>query len=164
MTSLGLILLPLILIGQALPKVIGANEKVGFILSGARPFVLEARIDTGAHSSSLSATQVQVNKTTNRVKFETKGVRFDLPIARFARVRSALTREGQTRPFVTLHVCLGNQLAQMDFAVLDRTHLRYPALIGRDLLQGRFAVDVSQSHVLGEPICTSLESIPAAGP
>ena len=117
------------------------------------PRALEAKLDTGADTSALSATAM--------TSFQRDGVtwvRFQLtagspesavietPLIRWARVRRAGTKTDR-RPVVSLPLCLAGLTTTAEFTLTDRTGLDYPVLIGRAALAGRIAIDPARTHI-----------------
>jgi len=116
---------------------------------------LPARIDTGATTSSLDAKNIQT--------FERDGnswVRFTLTnpetgeVSEVERLRSRRVRvvqsntdEPERRPVIELLITVGRVTQLAEFTLSDRSHLRYPVLIGRNILQDVMVVDVSQSDI-----------------
>ncbi len=130
--------------------VVGSMERVRITPPG---IAVTARIDTGADSNSLSAT--------NMVFLERDGedwVRFELrtqdetytverKVRRFVRVFQQSDAEGTRRPVVRLRVQLGRILGHFEFNLSDRTHLRHALILGRSLLTDLVVVDVAQEFV-----------------
>jgi len=76
--------------------------------------VLEAKLDTGARTSSLDATNLQQFKRRRKdwVAFDVVGddgrsVRIERPLVRIARIKSALGTD-EARPTITLGICIGS--------------------------------------------------------
>ena len=130
--------------------VIGAVEPVCLKAAG---FVLPARIDTGATTSSLDAREIE--------KFERDGekwVRFtviDRSSGEEKQIESRMTRKveitrhgaaPQIRPVVKLHAAIGKVNLLREFTLTDRSAFEYPLLIGRNILQGKFIVDVARKN------------------
>jgi hypothetical protein len=113
-----------------------------------------ARIDSGAETSSLSASDV--------VEFERDGddwVRFtfqhnsaddtvelELPIVRTVLIRQASSAESDRRVTVELDIRLGDQLQTTEFTLTDRSRMTYPMLLGRAFLMDLYVIDVSRSY------------------
>lgn len=126
-------------------RVIGGVEEVILLPWGVR---LPARIDTGAAGSSLDAREVRVagKEVELRLAPEYDGRPMRFPILRW---RTIKTPEGKgRRPVVRLEVCLGPERIVTEVNVNDRSDLEHPFLAGRNLLAGRFVVDVDRSRVL----------------
>ncbi len=138
-----------------LPRhVLGAVETVVLHPAGAR---FEARIDTGATTSSISAVHIE--------EYESDGgpwVRFDVPRGEEQgplRLEAAVTRvilvkrhgaEPTRRPVVDLSVQIGDLHQMSEFSLTDRTAFEFPVLIGRTFLEGVAVVDVARDHVGSE--------------
>ena len=130
---------------------VGQLERIRIEPQGA---VLTARIDTGANSNSLSAE--------NLVYFQRDGddwVRFDVrtddgllntlerEVQRHIRVIQQSDPEGTRRPMIYLRVRLGNVLGNFEFNLTDRSHLKHPAILGREFLADLMLVDVGQEFL-----------------
>jgi len=120
--------------------------------------VFEAKLDTGARTSSLDARNLQQFEREGKawVAFDVAGnngqtVRIERPLVRIASVKSALGAD-ETRPTVALGVCVGNIYRVTEVTLVDRGVLDKPLLIGRRFLRGRLLVDSSRRHLL-EPRC-----------
>ncbi|GGO88798.1 hypothetical protein GCM10011348_45090 [Marinobacterium nitratireducens] len=136
--------------------IVGASEQIWFEAVDA---VYAARVDTGATTSSLSATDI----TT----FERDGdrwVRFALthdgvdespliesPLVRFARIIQASAEDADRRPVVALTVRLGRLTETAEFTLTDRSEMEYPVLLGREFLQDIAVVDIARDNLQGEP-------------
>lgn len=130
--------------------VVGSIERIRITPPGIG---ITARIDTGADSNSLSAT--------NMTFLERDGddwVRFDLEtadgtytlerrVSRFVRVFQQSDSEGTRRPVVQLRVQLGQILGNFEFNLSNRTHLKHAVILGRSLLMDLMVVDVSQEFL-----------------
>ncbi|AEJ02812.1 protein of unknown function DUF785 [Nitrosomonas sp. Is79A3] len=113
-----------------------------------------ARIDTGAQTSSLNAIDI--------VEFERDGkphVRFNVinpktgekteitrRLRRYARVKELNNRESQNRPVVRMRVVIADIDEQINFTLVDRSKLKHQVLIGRNLLRDLAIVDVSKKY------------------
>lgn len=137
--------------------VIGEVESVYLFGPG---FVFDARIDSGAETSSLDARNV--------TPFERDGitwVRFDVPVpgevgvfktlerklVRRVRVRQSAADETERRSIVELEFAIGDHKQKAEFNLSDRDQLDYPILVGRNILRDVMIVDVGRDHVTNLP-------------
>jgi len=119
----------------------------------------KARIDTGATTSSLNATDI--------IEFERDGkkwVRFNFSkamendqiieakIARTILIRQANNSEPTRRPIIELPVQLGDIKTLTEFTLADRSHMTFPVLLGRTFLKDIVMVDVARTYTLTESI------------
>jgi len=65
------------------------------------------------------------------------------PIHTVSRVRSGSSKETKARPVVDLVVGIGGEQYTVDANIEDRTHMRHPLLLGRDILKN-YRLDVSR--------------------
>ncbi len=115
---------------------------------------LKARIDTGATTSSIHATEIKLLERDGKkwVKFNLtrsngKKVAMEKPVIRTIEVK----RHGETeqrRPVVKLNVIMGKIKKNTQFSLTDRSQFKFPVLIGRSLLKNIAIVDVNRSYVL----------------
>ncbi len=141
-------------------EIVGRSEWIGLPDLGT---YLKARIDSGANTSSLSATDI--------TRFERDGqdwVRFKLglnandvvidavrdqwieaPLERRVRIVQAVGQE--TRPVVSLLMTLGPIRETVEFTLSDRTHLNYPVLLGRRFLMDIAIIDVAEHFLHPRP-------------
>ena len=112
---------------------------------------LDARVDTGAETSSISAINIQ--------KFERDGkdwIKFDIahpslkkvetleePLSRTIKVKRH-GGESHKRYVVKLKIMIREQAILEEFSLTDRKGYEYPALIGRNILSHGFIVDVNK--------------------
>jgi hypothetical protein len=119
---------------------------------------MEAKLDSGARTSSLHASSVRRYERDGEdwVSFQITGmdgrtVRLRRRLLRMATVRSALGVD-EGRPVVALGICVGRVHRVTEVSLVDRSELNVPLLIGRRFLRGRLLVDLSRRHLL-EPDC-----------
>ncbi|SFU28696.1 RimK/LysX family protein [Halomonas korlensis] len=139
---------------------VGRSEWVGLPDVGT---YLKARVDSGANTSSLSATEI--------TPFERDGedwVRFKLgvneedvvvedvvdewieePVVRRVRIIQAAGEE--SRPVISLIMTLGSIREPVEFTLKDRSHLSYPVLLGRRFLLDISVIDVAQTYIHERP-------------
>jgi len=128
--------------------VIGGVEEV-VLLPWRLP--VRARVDTGAATSSVDARDIQVRgpRRSRTVRFLLMGDRgqqvpVELPLLEVRRVITGGGRE-VSRPVVRMEVCFAGVREAIEVTLNDRRRVDYRVLIGRNLLEGRFLVDVDRS-------------------
>ena len=132
---------------EVLP-IIGEVEHVVIQPQG---IVLEARIDTGAKTSSLGVEKLDEFERDGKpwVRFNIKNrqrgdaVQFTLPVVRISKIKRH-GGEAQRRPVVMLQVMLGSIDQIREFTLTDRSGFEYPMLLGRNYLLDAAIVDVSK--------------------
>jgi hypothetical protein len=140
-------------------RVLGSVETVTFELFNTS---YDARIDTGAATSSLNATNIQ--------EFERNGstwVKFNLsteqdkdaepkwmeaPLIRYAKVRQSNMAKSEKRAVVELWITLGDIRQKAEFTLADRTHMSHPVLLGRSFIKDIAIVDVSKTYIQTKPL------------
>jgi len=113
---------------------------------------LPARIDTGAATSSLDARELKVKNNIAEFKLPKKygGLLLRLPVVEWQNIRSADFKE--RRPVVEITLCMGPKLIRTQVTLNDRSLVRYPLIIGRNILKDNFIVDCMHSNCL-PPSC-----------
>ena len=136
-------------VGNDHKVVVGANEWIYLNPPGHH---FQARIDTGAATSSLNALNVQQFERNGRrwVSFDLLAsdaktpLHLEAPMVRKVKIRQASYEEIERRPVVELDVALGNSIMQTtEFTLTDRTQMSYPVLLGRSFLRDLTLVDVA---------------------
>ena len=129
---------------------------------------LKAKLDSGALTSSLHATDVQV--------FEREGdkwVRFTVDVVdqdtgkkvaktfEKPRYRKVLIRGAggeDRRPVVLMQLCMGDTVYEEQFTLNDRSDMIYPVLLGRRTLAHLGYLDVTETF-LHDPECTDTSPV-----
>lgn len=117
--------------------------------------VYTAKVDTGADSSSIWASDVvekdgQLNYTLfGQGSACYSGKRQSTDKYKVTSVRSSFGHE-EIRYKVKLRVKIGTRKFSTWFTLADRSKNSFPILIGKNLLRARFVVDVSRSFILSE--------------
>lgn len=140
-------------------RIIGRVERVDFPRFGL--IGLEAKVDTGARTSSIHCADVRVEAEDEdgllHISFtlldpehpDYNGRRF-----RARRVGPRVVRssngEEQVRHVVAAEVLIAGRSIRTEFTLADRESMNYPVLLGRRLLHGNFLVDVARRHAAGE--------------
>jgi len=143
---------------EAKLPVIGWREWVGLPEFGIE--AIKVKVDTGARSSSLHASNLR--------EFERDGekwVRFKVhPIqrkrdatveieARIIEYRSVRSSSGKTtiRPVVSTQLKLLGITWQVELTLASRDKMGFRMLLGREAFRGRFLVDAGNSYFGGKP-------------
>lgn len=128
---------------------IGAVEDVMLLPLGAS---FPARVDTGAATSSIDVCEIAVKG--KRVHFTLAGRcgghRLILPLVEMRHIQTP--EGGEERPVVEMELCIGSRRVLAPVTLNDRSRLEFPFLIGRNILEGNFIVDVSRSKT-APPAC-----------
>lgn len=130
--------------------IIGQKEYVYF---DQLEMKLSARIDTGATTSSIDATDIQKYERDGEdwVRFTVtdpvsgKAAEMECPLVRKVRIKQH-EGDSQRRFIVELQVRLGGVKCTTQFSLTDRSDFKLPVLIGRSLLHGRAVVDVTREY------------------
>lgn len=137
---------------RATRLLIGRREWIALPELGVSP--LRAKIDSGAHNSSIHAINVILSIDESRVSFTTINqdsavIRCDAEVARIGGVRSS-TGVADKRIFIrTQAVLAGGFSWTILVSLANRTVMRCPMLLGRRALAGVFLIDPQSSHLLG---------------
>jgi hypothetical protein len=166
LSLLGLLSLPLL--ATAEPTLYGRYETFRLPELGVS---LPAKMDTGAWTASLSAKDI---KTFERdgdqwVSFrlateKADDTTFEHRLARISKIKSRSDEgdeEGDDeapssaqRPVIEMEVCVGDVSRTIEVNLTDRSHFRYPLLIGAKALRKLdAAVDPREKYVSGSPRC-----------
>lgn len=116
----------------------------------------KARIDTGAKTTSLHAVNIEEVEQRGElfVKFQTvdaEGKRVDL-LRKVDTTQKVSNTAGvvSKRYVIKEKVKMGSIEREILINLNDRSGMDYKFLVGRNLLLGRYIVDVARSHVLGD--------------
>ncbi len=132
--------------------VVGEVEKA--FLVGPN-FIYDARVDSGAETSSMDARNVRRFERDSQ-----EWVRFDIPVpgkddtfetlerevVRNVRIIQANEQDHERRAVVELQFRIGDHEQKAEFTLSDRAHLTYPLLIGRNILRDVMLIDVGKEY------------------
>ncbi|MFU8858997.1 MAG: ATP-dependent zinc protease [Cyclonatronaceae bacterium] len=135
--------------------IIGRREFIDFPglgLSG-----IEAKIDTGAYTSSIHCHDISIHSGAEGKLVEFKLLDPDhpayehrilkLPLVKQKIVRSSSGDE-EHRAIIRTEICVGGHTFMTDLSLTDRSGMEYPVLLGRKAIRKRFIVDVARVYVL----------------
>lgn len=135
--------------------IIGRVERVAF--PGIHIDNIPAKIDTGADTSSIWASQAIVKDDGLHVTFLAQNSpHYTAETHVFTKGEYSLTRVANSfghreiRYKVKMRIIIGGRTIRATFTLADRSNKLYPVLIGRKLLANKFLVDVSKGNPLKE--------------
>ncbi|WP_413110447.1 ATP-dependent zinc protease [Thaumasiovibrio sp. DFM-14] len=147
-----------------------SEDSVEKTLLGAQEWVwldmvdsyFKARVDTGATTSSLNATNIQqferegktwVSFNLNHTQDDQGGKEelVEARVVRWVKIRHSNTPETDRRPVIEAWVRIGDLRERTQFTLADRTKMEYPILLGREFFQDIAVVDVGRTYLQGKP-------------
>jgi len=138
-------------------ETVGEIEKIGI---PSINYITDARIDSGAQTTSISGTDLKVKKSSGgkstlffSIKVNGKQMELSAPIIKKIKIKSAVSAHKDGRYVIELPICLGNKMKTIEATVANREKMEYQVLIGRNLLLDGYLIDVSKKHLLGDPAC-----------
>ncbi|MFT7880697.1 MAG: RimK/LysX family protein [Sulfurimonas sp.] len=129
---------------EVIKPVIGAVEQVRIIPGN---ILLDARIDTGAKTSSLGVDEMEVLHEDGEewVQVSINGHTSKHKVVKFIKIKQH-RKASIRRPVIRLRMILGDVSESVDVTLADRSNFKYKMLIGRNFLYERFIVDVSLKY------------------
>ena len=130
-------------------KLIGQTESITLPEFGMTNIV--ARIDTGAKTSAIWATNIKLeDKVLSFTLFDEKSEYYtgDVLQTRAYHIRTIISSIGtkEDRYGVKLLILISGRKIRASFTLANRSVQKYPVLVGRNVLRGKFLVDVEHSH------------------
>lgn len=130
-------------------QLIGRAEPIDFPKFGIN--AVPSRIDTGARTSAIWATDITEHEGVLRFVLFGKGSKFYtgelINTAEFKqRVVTNSTGYNENRYVVKLSIVVAGRRIRASFTLADRSNQVYPVLIGRNVLRGKYIVDVKQGN------------------
>ena len=120
------------------------------LLDGVTSEPVRAKIDTGAETSSLHAEKLSVIERDGEMiaKFRFKKRVCEAKVIELRSIKSS-NGTSSLRPVVELAIEIAGETFMTQFSLADRSEMRFPVLLGRETLAGRFLVDAEDKQVLG---------------
>jgi hypothetical protein len=135
--------------------IVGSVERVAVEPGG---LIMEARVDTGAETTSIHAEDIQlIEKEGKRyVHFTLLDAASGEQIPLELRLRRQVLikqhgAESERRYVVRMWLTLGETRSRVDVTLSDREVFEFPLLVGRNFLMDAAIVDVSRRHTQAEP-------------
>lgn len=137
-------------------RLIGRREFVDF--PELNLFSVEAKIDTGAYTSSIHCADISVKTIENKSVLcfkllDDSNPEFSKQTHQFTEFYKKKIKnsfgEIEERYVIRTPIKLGKKTIRTTLSLSDRENMRYPVLIGRRFLKGKFIVDVIKIHTGG---------------
>lgn len=133
-------------------RIIGRKETISII--DLDLFDLDAKVDTGADSNALHCDHIIVNERENTVSFTLldeihesyHGKRMTFPIYKIKIVKSS-NGHIQERPSIKVSINFFGKNYKSVISLTNRADMKFPMLIGRKFLSGKFLVDVEEEYL-----------------
>jgi hypothetical protein len=136
---------------MAKKKIVGRREKADFPKLGI--IDIDVKIDTGAFTSSIYCSDIKEIDSQLYCKFldEFHEAFFDQELIfdsySLAKVKSS-NGISEERYQILTSMKFGSKVYKIELTLTDRVEMKYPVLIGRKFLKGKFIVDVSKTNKL----------------
>jgi len=135
-------------------KIIGRAEWVHF--PQWELYNINAKIDTGAYTSSLHAHHITIieNGPPPVVQFflldphhsAYNNREFRMPVKQQRTVKSS-NGTAERRFIINTTIIIMGEKLPIELSLTDRSEMKYPVLLGRKILAGRYLVDVDTIHL-----------------
>ncbi|QOY53536.1 ATP-dependent zinc protease [Candidatus Sulfurimonas marisnigri] len=132
-------------------KIIGKKELISIL--DLELYGLDAKVDTGADSNALHCDDIFVDennivhfKLLDEVHEAYNGKHMQVPLYKMKKIRSS-NGKLQHRPSIKVEIELLGEKYSTIISLTDRSDMKYPMLIGRKFLDGKFLVDVSLEYL-----------------
>ncbi len=138
-------------------KILGSQEWCSFDELGIP--AIEARVDSGAKTSSLQASNIQVfdNNGTEWVRFDVNPIQANrsIVVQCEAKVYSKRTVKSSTglgneRIVIKTDIRLGDDVFEIELTLANRESMEFRMLLGREALLNRYLVNPSETNLLPE--------------
>jgi hypothetical protein len=134
--------------------IIGRVEKIDF--PHLHLYHLDAKIDTGAYTSSLHCHDIELEIRNGRhwVHFyvldpghpEYGDIRYESPVHKIKNVRSS-NGQVEERVIIKQSALFFGKKRMIELSLTDRSEMKFPVLIGRKFMMRRYVVDVSKKFL-----------------
>ncbi|PFG58165.1 hypothetical protein ATG66_0704 [Vibrio sp. ES.051] len=144
----------------------------GLLILGAEEWVyvseightFKARVDTGATTSSISATDIvpfeRDGKDWVQFKIDFNGKttkEFKILVERWTKIKQSSSKDKDVdkRAVVKVYITVGDHKERTEFTLAERGHMKFPILLGRSFFRDIAIVDVSKQYVQDKPTNSS---------
>lgn len=134
-------------------RLIGRREYVDF--PELKLFLVEAKIDTGAYTSAIHCSDIVLKNVSGKdvLCFKLSDVnqqehQYEFKEYHRKKIKNSFG-EMEERFIIKTAIKLGKKTIRTTLSLSDRENMRYPVLIGRRMLKGKFLIDVNKIHTGG---------------
>jgi hypothetical protein len=130
-------------------KIIGRRELVSFPLLHINN--IEAKIDTGAYTSSIHCKEIKIVEEKGKPILHftlLNDLEYTCDTFTKKKIKNSFG-EIEERYIIKTLISIGKKRILTTVSLSDRGSMRYPVLIGRRLLKGKFIVDVNLKYTKG---------------
>ena len=138
-------------------KIIGRREYVNFPLLNIE--LAEAKIDTGAYTCAIDCNHIELKKVDNKniLSFRLfNNETYNSEEFTRKKIKNSFG-EMEERYIIKTLISIGGKKIKTTISLSDRGNMRYPVLIGRRLLKGKFIIDVNLIYTNGLNLKTLLK-------
>ncbi len=138
-------------------KIIGRREYVNFPLLNIER--AEAKIDTGAYTCAIDCNYIELKKVgdKNILCFRLfNNETYNIEEFTQKKIKNSFG-EMEERYIIKTLISIGRKKIKTTISLSDRGNMRYPVLIGRRLLKGKFIIDVNLIYTNGLHLNTLLK-------
>jgi hypothetical protein len=132
-------------------KLIGRREFVDFPALALTN--IEAKIDTGAYTSSIHVESLNIHYEDNKAVLYFTIEQDGLKSFRFEDFSQKVIKnsfgEMEERYVIRTVIRIGKRRIRTVISLSNRDNMRFPVLIGRRLVKGKFLIDVKKVHTGG---------------
>lgn len=131
-------------------NIVGKKELVNIL--DLELFNLDAKVDTGADSNALHCDNIEIKDgfvhftLLDEIHPSYHGKKMSMPLYKIKKVKSS-NGQVQERPSIKVTVDFFGKKYKTVISLTNRADMKYPMLIGRKFLSGKFLVDVSQEYL-----------------
>ena len=118
-------------------------------------FAIKAKVDTGARTSALHATQIKEYAKNGKILVSfrlhqsSKHIDISTQLIRTVKITSSFGNS-ETRPLIRLKIRLGERSWFTEITLTKRTRMTYPMLIGRNTLMKKYLIHSHKSYLTGK--------------
>ena len=144
-------------------RLIGRREYIDFPVLGLKN--IEAKIDTGAYTSSLNCKNISVKSVSGKDKLSftvnlNNSSETEFLFDEFSRKKIKNSfGEMEERYIIRTLLKIGRKNIHISSSLCNRDSMRYPVLIGRKPLKGKFLIDVNQLYVGGTKASQAVKNL-----